>query len=83
MLEVDTIITLDDDKNYALLIKSELNNNKYFLAAELDEMEEATENYVVLKEVMIDGNTHVEVENDPFILPQLLVDFKKQSEFVE
>ena len=80
MLEVDTMITLDDGLNYGLLIDAMINDENYFLAIELDKNEEATDKYKVLKEETDGGDTYVVEEDNPVILSKLLEDFSKQIE---
>lgn len=79
-MKVDTVITLNDNKKYLLLLESELELEGYFLAVLLDEKDEPTNVYAVLKEVEKDGKTYVKKENDPIIENQLLEDYRNQYE---
>jgi len=78
MLEVDTMITLDDGLNYGLLLDGMVNDENYFLAVELDEKEEATDKYKVLKEINENNETYVVEEEDPRILAKLLEEFSEE-----
>ena len=49
-MTVGEMITLSNKNSYGLLLDAVLNDNKYFLAILLNEREEPTEKYVVLKE---------------------------------
>ena len=80
MLEVDTMITLEDGLNYGLLIDAMINDENYFLAVELDENEEATDKYKVLKEQISGNDTYVVEEEDPVILAKLMEEFSEQLE---
>ena len=80
MLEVDTMITLEDGLNYGLLIDAMINDENYFLAVELDENEEATDKYKVLKEQISGNDTYVVEEEDPVILAKLMEEFSNQLE---
>lgn len=80
MLEVDTMITLEDGLNYGLLSDAMINDENYFLAVELDENEEATDKYKVLKEQISGNDTYVVEEEDPVILAKLMEEFSEQLE---
>ena len=47
-MEVDTVITLDNDVNCLLLEKINYNNNNYFLANILNEEEEPSDESIIL-----------------------------------
>lgn len=79
-MEVDNIITLADGKEYGLLLESDLNNNTYFLAVQLDKTEQPTNKYKVLKKIEKEGKTFVVEETDPIILNSLLEDFSLQAD---
>lgn len=78
MLEVDTMITLEDGLNYGLLVDAMINDENYFLAVELDEKEEATDKYKVLKEIKDGNDTYVVEEDNPAILAKLVEEFSEQ-----
>ena len=78
MLDVDTMITLEDGLNYGLLLDAMINDENYFLAVELDEKEEATDKYKVLKEINENNETYVVEEEDPRILAKLLEEFSEE-----
>ncbi len=77
-MEINDVITLANNKSYALLMKSELTEEIYFLAVLLNEKEEPTNSYAVFEEVNQNGKTFVRKISDPGILDNLLADFKGQ-----
>lgn len=83
MLEVDTMITLEDGLNYGLLLDAIVNDENYFLAVELDDNEEATDKYKVLKEEEENGDVYVVEEENPLILSKLLEQFAEQMDDIE
>ena len=76
----DTVITLEDGKEYLLLLESETTKESYFLAVVLDAHNNTTRTYAVLEEVDKDGELYVEKVNDPIILNQLLADYRSQRD---
>lgn len=76
----DTVITLEDGKEYLLLLESETTKESYFLAVVLDANNNPTTTYAVLEEVDKDGELYVEKVNDPIILNQLLADYRAQRD---
>lgn len=79
-MKVDDIITLKDGRNYGLLLEASIDNNNYFLAVQLDEKEEPTNIYKVLKEIKKEGKIFVIEEKDPLVLNELLEEFQEQIE---
>ena len=51
-MKVDTVITLDNDINCLLLEKAVYNTDNYYLSVVLDDSEEPSDEYVVLKEIV-------------------------------
>lgn len=76
-MNVDNVITLNDDINCLLLDKANFQGNIYFLAVVLDENEEPTDDTVVLKEIDKPDGTYVLKEDNDFILSQVLGMFTK------
>ena len=76
-MKVDTVITLDNDINCLLLEKAELNNNNYFLSVVLDESEEPSDEYVVLKEINEGVDNYVMRVDDESTLMELVKLFTK------
>lgn len=77
-METDTVITLDNGKDYQILLENALVNGNYLLAVELDDEDEFTKNFKVFEKKYIDGEEFVdEIENQD-ILSQLMVDFQLQ-----
>lgn len=79
-MKVDEIIDLENGTSYLLLLDSMINNIKYFLAVELDESEEPTKNYIVLKEIVENNETYIQKETDPVILSKLIQDYSSDYE---
>ena len=52
---VDSVITLENDVNCLLLEKVTYNNDNYFLSVVLNEEEEPSDEYVIFKEKVEDG----------------------------
>ena len=77
-MNVDDVIQLEDNNNYGLLLKADLDECNYFLAVKLNEKEEPTNEYKVLKEINDDAETYVQEINDPLILSQLLEEYSMQ-----
>lgn len=72
ILEEGNIITLEDNLEYGLLLEAIIDDQSYFLAVKLDENEQATDVFKVLKEIKEDDDTFVEEETDPLILNKVL-----------
>lgn len=83
MLNVGNIITLKNDTKYGILIDSILNNETYYLAVKLDQEEQPTTEYKVLKGLKKDGKEFVVEEKDPLILNDLLKDFNDTLEYID
>lgn len=69
------MITLENGKKYGLLLESELENNKYFLAVMVDDNEEPLNDFKVFKEMVKNNETFVLEEKDPLILDKLLEEY--------
>lgn len=74
-MQVDEMITLENGKKYGLLLESELENNKYFLAVMVDDNEEPLNDFKVFKEMVKNNETFVLEEKDPLILDKLLEEY--------
>ena len=79
-MKVDEIIDLENGTSYLLLLDNLIDNIKYFLAVELDDAEEPTKNYIVLKEIVEDNDTYIQKETDPIILSKLIQDYSLDYE---
>ncbi|MBQ9071541.1 MAG: hypothetical protein IJY25_00080 [Bacilli bacterium] len=79
-MKVDTVITLANNKNYLLLLETDLQGEDYFLSVLLDENNEPTQEYAVLKEINQNGEVYSQKINNPLILNQLLEDYRIQYE---
>ena len=82
-MEVDNIITLENNKNYLLLLESELTDDNYFLSVLLDENDEPTKDYAVLKEIKKEDGSYALKINNPLVLQQLIEDYKLQLSDME
>lgn len=71
-MKVDTVITLDNDINCLLLEKAVLSDNNYFLSVVLDESEEPSDEYVVLKEINEGSDNYVMRVDDEATLAELV-----------
>ena len=71
------MITLENDMNCLLLKKSNYENDNYFLSVVLDENEEPSDEYVVLKEIVEDNQNYVMRVMDESVLAELLKLFTK------
>ena len=70
-MKVDTIITLDNDKEYALLEKLDFEGKVYFFAAGIDKDEEATGEYVFIEQIMKNNKTYIQKVLDKKLLGKL------------
>ena len=75
-MNVDEIITLDDNKEYILLSKTVHNNDKYFLAVEAVK-DKPTNNYVIFKEINENGEFFVEEIVDKTLIDTLVDIFEQ------
>ena len=71
-MKVDTVITLENDVNCLLLEKANYENDNYFLSVVLDDNEEPSDEYVVLKEIIEDNQNYVMREMDENVLAELV-----------
>lgn len=74
-MNVDTVITLDNNLNCLLLEKANLENSNYFLSVVLNEEEEPSDEYVIFKEILENGEKYVEKVEDQTLLAELLKQF--------
>lgn len=70
-MSVDSVITLDNGVNCLLLEKTTYNNDNYFMSVLLTEEEEPSDEYVIFKEIVEDGENYVEAVEDAKILGEL------------
>lgn len=76
-MKVDTVITLENDVNCLLLEKANYENDNYFLSVVLDDLEEPSDEYVVLKEIIEDNQNYVMRVVDENVLAELIKMFTK------
>ncbi len=75
-MKIDTVITLDNNENYLLLLKSEVDNDSYFLSVLLNSKNEPTNKYLILKEVIKEGETYIKKVSDPILMSKLIEEYK-------
>ena len=66
-MNVNDIIILENNKSYLLLLDTVIEADKYYLAVELDNNENPTNNYVVVKEEKEGNDIYMEITEDPYI----------------
>ena len=76
-MKIDSVITLENDVNCLLLEKVNYNNDTYFLTVVLDDNEEPSDEYIVLKEIIEDGQNYVMRVTDEKVLAELIKLFTK------
>ena len=76
-MKIDSVITLENDVNCLLLEKVNYNNDNYFLTVVLDDNEEPSDEYIVLKEIIEDGQNYVMRVTDENVLAELIKLFTK------
>lgn len=74
---IDEVITLEDGKEYVLLLTTNLDGNKYFLAAEVIN-NEPSEKYEIFKELIVNNEFSVEQVLDTKLTEKLMEDFEDQ-----
>ena len=76
-MKIDSVITLENDVNCLLLEKVNYNNDNYFLTVVLDDNEEPSDEYVVLKEIIENNQNYVMRIMDENVLAELIKLFTK------
>ena len=76
-MKIDSVITLENDVNCLLLEKVNYINDNYFLTVVLDDNEEPSDEYIVLKEIIEDGQNYVMRVTDEKVLAELIKLFTK------
>ncbi len=77
-MEIQSIITLEDDSTYELLDKTTYQDNLYFLAELLDENEEGIGKYKIFKQIKENDDVYVESEEQEDTLFAILKNFNSQ-----
>ena len=70
-MNIDDIITLDDNKEYLILDIIELNKERFLYCVEIDEKEMPKQEYKYLKEIIENGEVFTEEVKDEAILETL------------
>lgn len=81
-MQVEDVITLDNNKNYLLIEKVEFENSFYFLGVEVKEDEIFYNHYIFFKEVEENGELYVDEINDEDLLKKLTL-LVSTSELIE
>lgn len=71
-MNVNDIIILENNKSYLLLLDTVIEADKYYLAVELDNNENPTNNYVVVKEEKEGNDIYMEITEDSYIYSELI-----------
>ena len=75
-MEKDTLITLDDNTEYALLDETIIEGTKYFFAVKLDtETKNPTTEYEIFEEEIEDGDTYMSALEESDFKQSVLVNF--------
>lgn len=70
-MKVDTIITLDNGLEYALLERLELAGKVYFFAAGVTANDESTGEYIFVEEFSRDAKTMIKLVDDETVVAKL------------
>ena len=76
-IDVDSVITLDNNLNYLILDKTNLDGDTYFLSVKVDDHDEILDENVILKELNENGEKFVVKEMNEDIIKRLIVLFTK------
>lgn len=72
-MKEDTIITLDNNKDYALLERLVYKDHVYFFAAGVDENEDSTGEFLFIEEVKKDEKIFIKQVSDEELINKLAV----------
>lgn len=70
-MNIEDIITLDDNKEYLILDIIELNKERFLYCVEIDEEEMPKQEYKYLKEIIENGEVYTEEVKDKELLEAL------------
>lgn len=70
-MNIEDIITLDDNKEYLILDIIELNKERFLYCVEIDEEEMPKQEYKYLKEIIENGEVYTEEVKDKDLLEAL------------
>ncbi len=72
-LEIDSIITLNDNKKYIIISETNYEGNRYFaLAGVLEDESNINNEYLIAKEMIEDGDTYIEDVTDQNLIDILV-----------
>ena len=75
-MEKDTLVTLEDNTQYALLDETEIDGTNYFFGVKLDnETENPTTEYEIFEEEIEDGDTYMSALEESDFKQSVLVNF--------
>lgn len=75
-MEKDSLITLDDNTEYALIDETTLDNKKYFFAIKVDNTtKEPTDEYEIFIEEKDNNDIYMDIITDDTLKESLMVEF--------
>lgn len=74
-MNIEDIITLEDNKEYIILDIVEINQEKYLYCVGIDKDERPTDEYKYFKEVVENGDTFLEKVEDEKVLKTIITLF--------
>ena len=78
---IDEVITLEDGSEYILLLSTEKDGSKYFLASKYVN-DAPTDSYDLFKELVVDNEFAVEPVSDETLKAKLIEEFENQVGYV-
>ncbi len=79
---IDEVITLEDGSEYILLLSTEKDGSKYFLASKYVN-DEPTDSYDLFKELVVDNEFAVEPVSDETLKAKLIEEFENQVDAMD
>ena len=76
-IDVDSVITLDNNLNYLVLDKIDQDDETYYLTVRVDDNDELLDENVILKELNENGEKYVVKETNEDKIKELIVLFTK------
>lgn len=79
---IDEVITLEDGSEYILLLSTEKDGSKYFLASKYVN-DSPTDSYDLFKELVVDNEFAVEPVSDETLKAKLIEEFENQVDALD
>ncbi len=79
---IDEVITLEDGSEYILLLSTEKDGSKYFLASKYVN-DAPTDSYDLFKELVVDNEFAVEPVSDETLKAKLIEEFENQVDAMD